>query len=405
MLKKNVYLIYPAGYSGSYLKWALEISDRDIRPTMPLDPLNRSNNNQFGGVGTAHCFTKIPTHQGFRSHFNWMIYNRPSAPNIYLINPGRGRKSDQTGTYHCNIADLLLQDPTGIIINIHDNNDRSIASYGRINCVTKWPTFISSTEYMTAADKTTSVFHEEFNPFDCQHDIKFRNLIARRDYLGSNGILNQALVRESIDQWLRWYTARNLYQSHEVNERTYPTSIDYSRLFEISCLDIATGKFPELLQDILDQSGISDHHDRGDYVREFHENYIRAQPNLQWFTSLEYWRSTGKLDGYLQSHSIIEAELIREMFWNLNIREIDIKRNDVWRGFYCNIKDPSWPDCEYEHDFYRLSPGIQEEILQEFKYTPDIPWANVSLLDSPWENMSLSAINDLYQSIKYPSIG
>jgi len=47
MLKKNVYLIYPAGYSGSYLKWAVEISDADKRQATPLDPLNNQNTKTF----------------------------------------------------------------------------------------------------------------------------------------------------------------------------------------------------------------------------------------------------------------------------------------------------------------------------------------------------------------------
>ena len=73
------------------------------------------------------------------------------------------------------------------------------------------------------------------------------------------------------------------------------------------------------------------------YVEEYHQNYINAQPNLQWFESFDNWCKTGELDEYLTSHIIIEAQLIKYMLehapekiegWeDLSIQEI----NDLYQ--------------------------------------------------------------------------
>ena len=130
MLQKNVYIVYPAGYHGSYVKWAIEVSDLDRRSVTTLDPLNRSNSISHGGAGTSHGHVRIPTHQSFDDHINWVIRNRPADPTVYIINP--------SGSNICHgLMQLLIQDPAGIIITINDGNDRVTQSYGRINCVTK----------------------------------------------------------------------------------------------------------------------------------------------------------------------------------------------------------------------------------------------------------------------------
>ena len=112
MLQKNVYVVYPAGYHGSYVKWAIEVSDLDRRAVTVLDPLNRTSSVSHGGPGTSHGHVRIPTHQGFDAHTSWVIRNRPTDPTVYIINPSGDN------IYHV-IVQLLQQDPAGIIITIN----------------------------------------------------------------------------------------------------------------------------------------------------------------------------------------------------------------------------------------------------------------------------------------------
>jgi organic radical activating enzyme len=42
----------------------------------------------------------------------------------------------------------------------------------------------------------------------------------------------------------------------------------------------------------------------------------------------------------------------------------------TWLEFYSEIKDPSWPNCEQEEDFFNLPTHVQQECLTHFGYVP-----------------------------------
>jgi len=42
----------------------------------------------------------------------------------------------------------------------------------------------------------------------------------------------------------------------------------------------------------------------------------------------------------------------------------------TWAEFYNNIRDPAWPDCATEQDFFLLPPNIQQECCEVFGYVP-----------------------------------
>ena len=48
----------------------------------------------------------------------------------------------------------------------------------------------------------------------------------------------------------------------------------------------------------------------------------------------------------------------------------DQVQNERWSRFYNNIKDPSWPACEYEEAFYTLPEHIQKECIEIFGFKP-----------------------------------
>jgi hypothetical protein len=403
MLTKNVYIVYPAGYHGSYVKWAIEVSDIDRQVTTVLDPLNRSTSTSHGGKGTSHAHVRIPTHQGFSQHTTWVIKNRPSDPMVYIINP----TGDSMIELCRSLVQILLQDPTGIIITINDGNDPITQSYGRINCVTKWPTFMLASDAI--ADNKNFEIHENFDPFNCANDLIFRNrMVTDINQLTANaynssttsGPLNLDVLQKCINQNINWYDIRNRYQPHEVNEETYVSKIDYTgRLFELDIKDIPSNKFLPKLKDILSISRISDNIDFA-VLKNYHDDYISAQPNLQWFNSFTRWEQTGELDSYLLSHGIIQAELIREIMHRCHFRVAFTKAdNKKWQEFYNNVRDISWPDAATESDFYRLPEYVKTEILIPRQYkllNQQVPNDTISKLD--WQKMSLQDINHVYQT-------
>ena len=404
MIKKNVYIVYPAGYHGSYIKWAIEVSDIDRRKITVLDPLNRKSSTKLGGVGTSHGHARIPTHQSFDNHTAWVIRNRPVDKMVYII----GHSTKNQIDYCKYLVQLLLQDPTGIIITINDGNDRVAQSYGRINSVTKWPTFMACVPpYIN--DETFGI-HKNFNPFDCANDRLFRNSMITTinaltinvyDFSTPIGTLNFEYLDQEIAWWNWWYKVRNRYQPHEINEETYVAQIDYTdRLYQLNITDIPSDKFLSQLQDILSKTEISDNFNL-DVVKKYHPDYISAQPNLQWFESFAHWDQTGELDNYLMSHSIIEAELLREIMRRCHVR-FDITEEDHirWRKFYRLHRGSNWPAMpQTETGFHQLPEWVKKEILVDFKYelkNPGMPDPIMVALD--WQNMSLQDINQVYNN-------
>jgi hypothetical protein len=385
MLTKNVYLLYPPGYSGSYINWAISISDLDTKSSTVANPINSATSEKFGGHGTTHHHVRIPTHQTITEHVNWVLHNRPTSPKIYIIN------STGLGTVG-SILQLVHHDPTGIFIDIHDDNNSIVNSYGLINCVTKWPTYF-------VAHAAVNDNQLPFDPFNCGQDLTFRNWIINNKFLDSCPPSDDLLLKKTIQARQEWFNVRNRYQPHEVNEKTYITNVSLdNRIFKLSCYDIVTPGFLDIFKNIIVKSKISDNYDLT-FFNQFHQNYIDAQPNLQWFDSIQRWKSTGQLDTYLTSHSIIEACLIKEIFKNLKLDQIEINNRD-WGYFYTNVKDSNWPECKNEWDFYKLPDPIQTELITAFDYSPRTP-VEFSLLElkNNWINMNLYEINESYQQL------
>ena len=390
MLNKNLYLVYPAGYHGNYIKWAVEVSDAD-NTTVTKDPINTSNSQKFGGIGTAHIHARVPTHQDLWLHHIWCMSNKPRDHRVYLINSGTKRVdvSDQ-------ISQLLLEDPTGIVINLHDDDDETWAAYGRINCVTKWPTFM-------AVSKSFADIHEKFDAFDCAKDMLFRNQMVEHQPLGSCGRPDRNLIQAHLDRYGSWFAGRNRYQPHEVNHETYPRMPDIkSRFFDFSLREILDQDFPYKLRQLIETTGIISRVDT-DPVERIHARYRETQPNLRWFESLAHWTETGNLDHYLQSHSIIEAELITRIFKDMGVGFALHDQIVQWLYAYNNrIRDQSWPFLQEPSEFYALPQRIKDELLHVHQIAPIERLPSDEFVPE-WQTQSLQEINAIYQKLRQQS--
>ena len=401
MLTKNIYIVFPAGYSGSFMNWAIHASDTDLCKQTVVSPINLADNSIYGGIGTSHLHHRTPTHQGIRQHLPWMIYNKPTLPKIFTIN------GDHSGVDEI-VFSVLAYDIDPVFIFVHDNHDPDIRSYGQINCATKWPVFFSA-QAATNGKKIT------FDPFNFSDDINFRNLSAENQvgflnmYPLDNIVLDQ--VKSYYTDYLNWLKIRNTYNPHEVNTNQYlfRESFPDNCIFQVSCLDIVSKDFPTILHNILTESQCLSSFDTQKII-PVHQDYIKAQKNLQWFESIRTWRLTGKLDDYLLSHSAIQGMVISQILHDCEwVDKHPTTGNDPlgymkWQAFYYRIKDSSWPDCDHEQDFYLLPKKIQTEIIKNFNYTPqfstDVQRANCRKALADWKNLSLDDINTIYQSYK-----
>lgn len=386
MLEKNVYILYPPGYCGSYINWAIHASDNELQKITVKDPVNNQNSEQYGGAGTSHMHVRIPTHQGLDHHLSWMIYNRPVGPRVYLIS------TDCDEVYYA-VKIISQADPTGVFVSIHNNNCSVVDAFGTINCVTKWPTFaeIMALRYP---------LHDEFNPYDCAQDRTFRNYVVRNNhkFFRHNRMLDQDLLyQQHINKQENWYKIRHRAQPHEVNESMYIANVDLSnRLFEISCRDICSDVFLSWFDNFMKCSQTSTAYDQHTVIT-YHPSYIQAQKNLQWFDSFDTWKQTGQLDDYLLSHSIIESQLILEIFKQSGLVWLDSQQQDQWTSFYARCRGTDWPDAKSEYDFFDLPEWVQKEI-QDFGYNFHIPVKpNKAVLKLDWENATTVDINSAYQ--------
>ena len=316
MLLKNIFIIYPAGWGGTFINWAINASDVDTCIDTVKNPINTSDSKKTGGSGTAHLHTKLPTHQGLQQHLAWMLYNKPTDCRVYAVNE----------SWHA-IPFLMEFDPNAIFIVIHDSNDQLQNSFGRINGMTKWPTYLDSNLKKQSIDGV-SVVHPEFDPYNCSADRKFRNWVV---YYGDTEFKEQHPVdytelNRLIENQIRWYTARNFAQPHEVNENFYITNFDIeNRIFEINLKDLFSDKFVIWFDNFIKSSQISTDYNT-DIVKTVAIDYLKVQKNLEWFDAIEHWHNTKQVSEYLTSHSIIEAEAIRYIF---SLNE-EIENNSDW---------------------------------------------------------------------------
>ena len=395
MLKKNVYVLYPPGYSGSFINWAINISDSDLFEHTVKNPTNTSDSDIFGGAGTAHLHTRIPTHQDVIQHLTWMLYNQPDGPRVYVINAKRNF------TY-LSINLIAQYDPDGVFINIHAGNDDLTGSFGTINCITKWPIYLPALLALNPLVSSTPL-HKEFDPTNCANDIAFRNWMVLNDDMvfGHNQPLVHTRLQRELQKNRDWYRARHQAQPHEVNENMYIPDPDLNnRLFEINCADVSRPEFLQWFDQFMLQSQISDRYNSA-HVATIHPSYCAAQTNLQWFDSIDNWKQTGQLDEYLLSHSVIQSQVIGLIFKHSGKMFLTKEQQDRWISFYFRCRGPSWPDSSLdEYDFFKFPAWLQDEI-KTLGYQFNIPGPPIQeIIDLDWENASLQQINDVYQKYK-----
>lgn len=390
MLTKNIYILYPAGYSGSYLNWAVTISDKDLYHDTVKNPINTSTTSQFGRSGTSHKHVRIPTHQDVMQHLSWIAYNRPLGKRVYIINEG-------SPYVYNSIRGLMQSDPTGVCVIVHNNSDLDVDAYGTINCITKWPTFGEAKLPLLSIDPREEKFnwHESsrtYRNFIVKNRSTFFVHMEKPDY---NALTSEVQKAEN------WYQVRNKLQPHEVNELTYVTDFTLdNRVFDISCADIASTYFPKWLENFMRNSGVSDSYNC-DYVTNYQEHYINAQPNLKWTDAINEWEATGVLSDYLTSHCGIEAHVITRIFKNSNRHMLTPEQRFNWLNCYTRVKDPLWPMIFDEHDFYTLPKWIQDEIVHQHGYQLNVTSApNTDILHLDWESLRTEEINQVYQDTK-----
>lgn len=304
MLSKNIYLLYPPGYSGSYISWCISKSEESLASVTVDNPVNTSSTDKYGGYGTSHLHHRIPTHQNIHQVIAWIILNKPADKRIYLVN------FHDEGFLGYSIDHIMNFDRDPVFIHISANNDDTLA-LGNLNAITKWPLYFQVSELDKRFDiNLYSSDNKELRNKFVKHYNKFfpssRPLDFNKEFDYKDNVV------EFRRQYQTWYNLRNGNNPHEVNESYYvkPKTIP-DHFYSIDLMEIYKGKLTDRLSEIMtdSQCGNFDF----SYVKDFHQNYIDTQTNLQLIEELSKFRITNEVNDYLTSHPLIEALVIREV--------------------------------------------------------------------------------------------
>jgi len=340
-MNKNVYIIYPPGYSGNYVNWAITRSNDTTQSSTVDNPINTSDSKNYGGIGTSHLFHRFPTHAGIKQIMFWMISNQPKEKQVYIINacnPVRGLKGKDYDEAPENIKILkrlsfetAAEETASMIMNfdrdpviIHITaNEEDYRSLGTLNGFTKWPVYYKL-QFGDIANIDT---------FNIQNNNILRNFLIKyyeSVIPGSKKIIfdqdfydtGPAPFASPGDQfatarlrWKYWFETRNKVNPHEVNEEQFILpyfkpkhfhSIDISEIYQLD--------FISKLENIINQFDLGNFN--FDQAYKIHPEYIQAQKNLAYLDEIKEFRITKKLTKFLKSNSITETLVIREALKN-----------------------------------------------------------------------------------------
>lgn len=308
MFHKNIYILYPPGYSGSYINWCISKSEVDLSKITVDDPLNTSANNKYGGVGTSHLHHRIPTHAGLKELAIWLILNKPVEKKIFIVNARNDHKFQET------IQWILAFDRDPIIIQI-TATDLHTQAIGNLNCVTKWPIYFD----------VINITKKYNLSFPCENTIDVRNKFVVHyeeifaysyplEYEKPSSKLYD--FRYLVDDYRHWYETRHAHNPHEVNSELYVEPYHTPRhYYAIDLKKIYQLDFINLLETIMEETnaGTFDF----SYVKNYHPTYVNAQPHLQFLDEIKEFSKTKVLTEYLCSHPLIQAYVIMDLLPNL----------------------------------------------------------------------------------------
>jgi hypothetical protein len=292
VLKKNIYITYPAGYMGTYVNWLISVSERDRRSTTTLDPLTEATN--------AHGHIKYPTHLSWSKALTWLAKNRPTQPLIYPLNTRCA--SDYHLTTEYAVQNIMRIDPDPVFINCHDGCNMDTKKFGALNMFRKWPTFVSA----------IGVWHNDYNPVMDSDIVRARNWLLDNWMIlnPGNNPVNHDVVQYNLQGHRDWFCIRKQTAPMEITEDQYLIPDQMPHVIDIDLRDILKPNFVTWLQKQLDNIDLGEFD--WAHAQRYHATYIEAQENCQWFDAIKDFRQNCVLDQWLFKDAMSQALMLAE---------------------------------------------------------------------------------------------
>jgi hypothetical protein len=275
MLNRNLWMIWPTGYYGSYVHWLICKCEKDLSKNTVDSP--------FFNNGSSHAHIKNPPHHTIEFQIQSILRNRYPTGTIYPI----GVKSNVTFNSANNnwmksfentifwILRTEIDDP--VIINIHNHDNIYQTKLAAINVYHKEHWIV--TEFPDDSG---------YKPFSDSNTLRARNYLVDT-WKSFYPYQNKQLSVETIDQFRDAYNNGNLLrhqiESYEYNKADNWISATGKHLYNIKLDEILSDNFIDILSSIMDDAQIGDFDWKkcGNIHEEFLErqkNYIQIANNL-----------------------------------------------------------------------------------------------------------------------------
>jgi len=270
MLNRNLWMIWPTGYYGSYIHWLICKCEKDLSATTVDSP--------FFDNGSAHAHIKNPPHHTIEYQIQSILRNRYPNGTIYPV----GVKSNVTFNSANNnwmksfdntifwILRSERDDP--VIINIHNHDNIYQTKLAAINVYHKEHWIV--TEFPDDSG---------YKPFSDSNILRARNYLVDK-WKSFYPYQNKQLSVETVEQYREVYNSGNLLrhklESYEYNIADNWIAATGKHLYNIRLDEILCDTFIEKLADIMDKAAIGefDWSKCDDIHREF---LARQQPHIQ----------------------------------------------------------------------------------------------------------------------------
>lgn len=302
-MNKNIFFLFPPGYSGNYLQWIINISEESKKEFTVKNPLLPN--------GTTHAFIRKPTHMGVFNLLTWMVKNRPATPQTYVIYSNTGPSWID---HPAHVAFRVLKCyPDALVVNIHASNDDQV-KIAALNSYTKWTTWIY--------DLTS--FESVIPTFDWEGGKNGIISIADRNWLFENWRkfftindqpFNWEELTYNVDGFRRWYNVRKKLEPAETDTQQYNNfeTFPSANIFDISLAELYSPDFFEttkFMQWVEEQNaGKFD----WQHAKNYHQTYLDAQDNLQWFETIKRMREHQVVSPWLLKHTLGQAFVLEEL--------------------------------------------------------------------------------------------
>lgn len=307
MLYKNIYILYPPGYCGSYLSWCLYKSNKYYANNTIDNPINLQSNEKYGGLGTSHLHHRIPTHSNIHQIIAWIILNKPLEKKIYLVN------FHDEGMLGYSIDHILNFDRDPFFIHITANTDYE-ANLANLNAYTKWPLYFKVAEL----DKLCNINLDIDIGLELRNKlfINFNKFFPRSKTINFNSEFRyEHNFTNFRRQYKLWYDLRNKHNWHEVNENYYSVPVQQPKNFiEVSLEKLLSNDFFQTFSKIFTDNEVGEFD--FSFATNFHKTYIDAQVNIQVLNKLIKMCNDKKLCEDVFVNPLVETIALKMFFPN-----------------------------------------------------------------------------------------